>query len=416
MKTLICFYWVTLAFQAVSAAPDYSIMPGADLLFRVDLEAIRSTPFYKTLQDDHGEGAEDPALLLKNEMLSLTMAADLDSLNTPVYWHLLALWRAGPSVSQVRFASAASVEAISAGFPGAAEAVGFAGLLRGSANGGTACFPSAFAESAGVCGVLSEDKRSWFFATLEADARAAAERCNAGKEERPSDKLAALVDPNAQVNLVLLTSEAMKQVVAGRLSPEHNPSIARDRYAVDSITPFVKLQSFSFSLRLEGTEAMIAMAADFGDDENAILGAASMQRIISQYLNLYDNELRGKRGAGNIFRFKQDGRMVRMNVTLNGTELLAIRNTILPRMKGPRADRDRDTCKLYLRQINANTRQFMLEGRTDVPPTTEQLSNMFRGSKVPTCPAGGTYTMPTTKDGLPTCSMGKDKGHSLEGK
>ena len=68
------------------------------------------------------------------------------------------------------------------------------------------------------------------------------------------------------------------------------------------------------------------------------------------------------------------------------------------------------TCTLYLRQINANTQQYLLEMGTTKVPSPGEIAIMWQSGKFPVCPSGGKYTLPKTADGLPTCSH---PGHSL---
>ena len=85
----------------------------------------------------------------------------------------------------------------------------------------------------------------------------------------------------------------------------------------------------------------------------------------------------------------------------------------VPQLARNRDAAQRAACQTNLRQINANVQQYMLESNTTAVPGTAALATMFQTGAFPTCPAGGTYSMPATDIDLPTCSLSATKGHTL---
>lgn len=56
---------------------------------------------------------------------------------------------------------------------------------------------------------------------------------------------------------------------------------------------------------------------------------------------------------------------------------------------------------------------YLIENSTTSIPATTAISFQFEGGVFPTCPSGGTYSLPATESDLPTCTLGQSKGHRL---
>ncbi|MFO1528250.1 MAG: prepilin-type N-terminal cleavage/methylation domain-containing protein [Kiritimatiellia bacterium] len=85
----------------------------------------------------------------------------------------------------------------------------------------------------------------------------------------------------------------------------------------------------------------------------------------------------------------------------------------VPQLARNRDAAQRSACQNNLRQINGSTQQYMLENNTTTVPSSAATATMFQTGAFPTCPGGGTYTMPATDTSLPTCSLSATKGHTL---
>ena len=85
----------------------------------------------------------------------------------------------------------------------------------------------------------------------------------------------------------------------------------------------------------------------------------------------------------------------------------------VPQLARNRDSAQRSACQNNLRQINGNAQQYMLENATTSVPSSAAIATMFQTGAFPTCPGGGTYTMPATDTALPTCSLSATKGHKL---
>ena len=85
----------------------------------------------------------------------------------------------------------------------------------------------------------------------------------------------------------------------------------------------------------------------------------------------------------------------------------------VPMLKLNRETAARSHCLNNLRSINAVIQQYLIENNTDTIPSITVITPSFQGGVFPTCSAGGTYIMPTTSFGIPTCSLATSKGHTL---
>jgi prepilin-type N-terminal cleavage/methylation domain-containing protein len=88
----------------------------------------------------------------------------------------------------------------------------------------------------------------------------------------------------------------------------------------------------------------------------------------------------------------------------------------IPSLVKSRANAQKRTCIANLREIDAAVQQWALENKVNSKMTykltTAKLLAYLKGSKLPICPAGGTYKPGTTIADVPDCSRSA-QGHSL---
>ncbi len=76
---------------------------------------------------------------------------------------------------------------------------------------------------------------------------------------------------------------------------------------------------------------------------------------------------------------------------------------------------NKNSCIANLKQIDGAIQQWALEhnvAETNAPVLTEALQYL-KGGKLPVCPFGGSYASGKTVADPPTCTKGKELGHSL---
>lgn len=67
-------------------------------------------------------------------------------------------------------------------------------------------------------------------------------------------------------------------------------------------------------------------------------------------------------------------------------------------------------CRNHLLLINGGVQQYLLEKNTTKMPSSEEIKVYFNDFSLPTCPSGGTYSLPSAADGVPACSI---PGHKM---
>ncbi len=85
----------------------------------------------------------------------------------------------------------------------------------------------------------------------------------------------------------------------------------------------------------------------------------------------------------------------------------------VPQLANNRRTAQRSGCLNNLRLINANVQQYMLANATTTVPGRNRIRNMFQTGLFPTCPGGGTYSMPANDTSLPRCSLANSRQHRL---
>ena len=88
----------------------------------------------------------------------------------------------------------------------------------------------------------------------------------------------------------------------------------------------------------------------------------------------------------------------------------------IPNFVKARATAQKNACIANLKQIDGAVQQWALEQKkvaTDTYALTDTtLLSYMKGSLLPGCPGGGTYSAGTTVSGAPTCSQ-SGVGHTL---
>lgn len=90
----------------------------------------------------------------------------------------------------------------------------------------------------------------------------------------------------------------------------------------------------------------------------------------------------------------------------------------IPNFIKARTTSAKSACVSNLKQIDAAIKQWALENKKadSEPVDMAEVTKLFKGSALPSCPAGGIYSPGITVGNKPTCSLGKDFGpsHALE--
>lgn len=90
----------------------------------------------------------------------------------------------------------------------------------------------------------------------------------------------------------------------------------------------------------------------------------------------------------------------------------------IPNFVKARATAQKNSCIANLKQVDGAVQQWALENKkvaTDTYSLTDTtLLAYMKGSRLPECPAGGTYAAASSGvAGSPTCTQGSTSGHTL---
>jgi hypothetical protein len=87
----------------------------------------------------------------------------------------------------------------------------------------------------------------------------------------------------------------------------------------------------------------------------------------------------------------------------------------LPNFVKPRTTACKNSCISNLKQIDGANQQWALENKKLDSDMVDPKGSVayLKGGVVPTCPAGGSYTIAVAVSNAPTCSLSATLGHSL---
>ena len=89
----------------------------------------------------------------------------------------------------------------------------------------------------------------------------------------------------------------------------------------------------------------------------------------------------------------------------------------IPNFVKARLTAQKNSCIANLKQIDGAVQQWALENKkaaTDTYALTDTtVLSYLKGSTLPACPGGGTYSAGSTISGSPTCSLSSSSGHTL---
>ena len=96
--------------------------------------------------------------------------------------------------------------------------------------------------------------------------------------------------------------------------------------------------------------------------------------------------------------------------------ILLLAAMILPNFPTRCGPSPRNSCIANLKQIDSAVQQWALENKKlsrDTYVLNEAVSSYLKGSVLPICPSGGTYSPGKTIADPPRCSLSASQGHSL---
>lgn len=304
--------------MAASAAPDFSVTPGADVLLRVNMKALQSSPLMKELTKDQPEDKAMDAEFLaatgltKDDVLGISAAVVLDGVTEESMANPEALMATLPVVGQIHLAKPVTTDQLLKGIKlmndkhpesQGLKAVSEGGLIRFNGGEGKPSF----------VGALTPDGKSLFLAPRDADVKQALERAAAGKPSGVSAELASVLDKDAHMNLAVVLPAALRAKIKAQMDGMKADPNAGPQAAM--FAPFGGLKSVSISAKMNAADADFGLMLDLGTPDNATAANGT--------LSMFAMMLGSQMGpAGQKLRFVSEGSLVKLKMNLTKAELL----------------------------------------------------------------------------------------------
>ena len=303
---------------AVNAAPDFSVTPGADVLLRVNMKALQSSPLMKEMTKDQPEDKAMDAEFLaatgltKDDVLGISAAVVLDGVTEETMANPEALMSTLPVVGQIHLAKPVTADQLIKGVKlmndkhpesEGLKAVAADGLIRFNAGEGKPSF----------VGALTPDGKSLFLAPRDADVKQAVERAASGKPAGVSAELASVLDKDAHINLAVVLPAALRAKIKAQMDEMKTAPDAGPQAAM--FAPFAGLKSISVSAKMNAADADFGLMLDLGTPDNATAANGT--------LSMFAMMLGSQMGpAGQKLRFVSEGSIVKLKMNLTKAELM----------------------------------------------------------------------------------------------
>ena len=284
--------------QQAGHAAQAAIVPDADLIIRVNLEAAKAAPITK-----HIKAAQDDALqpedakaryeqfraltgLSEDDVRAVVFSADTDRLAfeqgmTPEQFSRLN------AVAAIDFAKPVDLDKLAAGVklllneePNEEPSASLAKMQLHDTD--VLVITDQGASVSKVYLAMSSDPQTLFLTFNEASLGAAFQRQRQGNTATVPETLQAVVSGDAQTSFAFVAPESMRQAIQAQLKAAQNDPQA----AMTSgfITPFKDLRSVAVSLRLD-TDMRFDIACDLGQAPAATQVAAMLQGMVIPMLS-----------------------------------------------------------------------------------------------------------------------------------
>ena len=303
---------------AASAAPDFTATPTADLLLRVNMKALQSSPLMKELTKDQ---PEDKALdaeflaatgLTKDDVLGFSASVVLDGVNEETMANPQALMATLPVVGQVHLAKPLTADKLISGIELMNKKNPESQGLKAVSEGGLIHFNAGEGKPAFV-GALAQDGKSLFLAPRDEDVKQAIARSTTGKASGVSAELANVLEKDAHISLAVVLPAALRAKIKAQMDEMKTAPDAGPQAAM--FAPFAGLKSVSVSAKMNAADADFGLMLDLGTPDNATAANGT--------LSMFAMMLGSQMGpAGQKLRFVSEGSVVKLKMNLTKDELM----------------------------------------------------------------------------------------------
>jgi hypothetical protein len=304
---------------AATAAPDFSVTPGADVLLRVNMKALQSSPLMKELTKDQ---PEDKALdaeflaatgLTKDDVLGISAAVVLDGVTEETMANPEALMATLPVVGQIHLAKPVTADQLLKGIKLMNDKTPRSARPQGGVRGRS--HPLQWRRRQAFLRGRSDARRQ------EPVPRPARRGCEAGRGacgfgQTPagvSAELASVLDKDAHINLAVVLPAALRAKIKAQMDEMKSAPDAGPQALM--FAPFGGLKSVSISAKMNAADADFGLMLDLGTPDNATAANGT--------LSMFAMMLGSQMGpAGQKLRFVSEGSIVKLKMNLTKAELM----------------------------------------------------------------------------------------------
>ena len=280
--------------QQAGRAAQAAIVPDADLIIRVNVEAAKAAPITKHIQaaqDDAWQPEDAKARyeqfraltgLSEDDVRAVVFSADTDRLAfergmTPEQFSQLN------AVAAIDFAKPVDLDKLAAGVRLLLNEEPSASLAKTQLNGADVLvITDQGASVSKIYLAMSSDPQTLFLTFNESSLDAAFQRQRQGNTATVPATLQAVVSDDAQTSFAFVAPESMRQTIQAQLNAAQNDPQAA--MTAGFITPFKDLRSVAVSVRLDA-DMRFDIACDLGQAQAATQLASMLQAMVIPMLS-----------------------------------------------------------------------------------------------------------------------------------
>jgi hypothetical protein len=317
--------------QGSERAIDAAIVPGAEVVARIDVQAIRAAPIIKKLAEarENAGNADSKAKLEKfqeatgltrEDVLAVVISADADSVD-------LANGMAPENLSHmtgvaaIELARPLDTDKLIEGLKAVLDDGGSTEISKIRIGESEAVFvESTKQDKSSAYAATSSDAKTVYLAFNKASLQAALQREKEGKMVNNPSGLQAIPGASSQASVAFVAPEGLREMIREQLSKaKESPGAAMME---GFIAPFKDLRSVSIGVNC-GTGMRLEIAGDLGQAQAATQVAALLQTMAMPMLKRLAVKSSGKMPSKleDKFEVSVEGTVLRISMSFTGEDL-----------------------------------------------------------------------------------------------
>lgn len=331
--------------QPTGRAIQAAIVPEADIVMRLNVEAMKATPLAKQMQlgqDSLHQKADFKAQyekfqkltgLAEKDVRAVVFSADADSIildggMTPEHFETIS------AMAAIELAKPADLDKLMAGIKAVYEDEATVSVTKTQMNESEALVITDDRPDNpySVYLTVSNDPKTLFLAYNQPSLEAAQKRHRTGNAEQIPASLQAVVGMDSQASFAFIAPDSVRKAIQEQLTlAQTNPQAAM---MAGFITPFKDFRSMAISVQL-GTDLQLDISCDLGQEQASTQVAALLQTIVVPMLSGMMAESSGKisTAISDQLNISVEGTVLHVGIKLPCETLLAYQKKA--QQKGP---------------------------------------------------------------------------------